>query len=373
MKLRYKILGGIGLLVFVAITSLALLVGYTSPCEPAPALTGESTPIRAVSYRCYGGPEVVALEVIDKPVPAADQVLVKVHAAGVNPLDWHYLRGSPYIMRLDSGIGKPKDTRLGVDFSGTVEAVGSGVTRFKPGDEVFGGRTGAFGEYVVVGEGRSIVPKPVSVTHAQAAAVPVAGITALQALRDKGKVKAGTAVLINGASGGVGTLAVQIARSFGAEVTGVCSTRNVEMVRSLGADHVIDYTQDDFTEGEQRYDVIIDNVGNHPLSALRDVLVPGGTVVMVGGPPGDWVGPVINPLKALFMNPFIDEEFAFFISQFNQEDLAILAELMASGELTPVIDRHYPLNEVPEAIAYSEDGRAQGKIIIDVQAPQMTP
>ena len=366
MRLRNRILAGIGLFVVVAVAVLALLLGYTVPCGPAPALTAEATPMKAVNYRCYGSPDVLALEDVEKPAPADTEVLVRVHAAAVNPLDWHYLRGSPYIMRLGSGIGKPKVTRLGVDFAGTVEAVGANVTRFKPGDEVFGGRTGAFGEYVVVREDRAIVGKPANVTFAEAAAVPIAGVTALQAVRDKGMVKAGHNVLINGASGGVGTFAVQLAKSFGAEVTGVCSERNVEMVRSLGADHVIDYRKQNFTEGSRRYDVIIDMVGNHPLSALRDVLVPGGIVVMVGGPPGDWVGPLMNPLKALVMNPFIDEHSAFFVASMDREDLGILAGLMADGTLTPVIDRHYPLNEVADAIAYSEEGRARGKIIIDV-------
>jgi NADPH:quinone reductase-like Zn-dependent oxidoreductase len=366
MKLRNRILAGIGLLVVVAVAVMALVLGYTAPCEPAPALTAESTPMKAVNYRCYGSPDVLALEDVEKPAPADTEVLVRVHAAGVNPLDWHYLRGSPYVMRLGSGIGKPKVTRLGVDFAGTVEAVGAGVTRFKPGDEVFGGRTGAFGEYVVVREDRAIVGKPANVTFAEAAAVPIAGVTALQAVRDKGMVKAGHKVLINGASGGVGTFAVQLAKSYGAEVTGVCSERNVEMVRSLGADHVIDYRKDDFTAGTRRYDVIIDMVGNHPLSALRDVLVPGGIVVMVGGPPGAGGGARMSPLKALLMNPFIDEHFAFFVASMDRDDLNILARFMADGTLTPVIDRHYPLSEVSEAIAYSEEGRARGKIILDV-------
>ena len=373
MKLRNRILAGTGLVVVVAVAALVLVLGYTAPCEPAPGLSAESTAMKAIDYRCYGSPEVLALEDVEKPAPADGEVLVKVHAASVNPLDWHYMRGSPYIMRLESGIGRPKVTRLGVDFSGTVEAVGASVTRFKPGDEVFGGRTGAFGEYIPVREDRGIASKPANVSFAEAAAVPIAGVTALQAVRDKGKVEAGQKVLINGASGGVGTFAVQIAKSFGAEVTGVCSERNVEMVRSLGGDHVIDYGTEDFTAGEQRYDVIIDMVGNHPLSALRDVLVPGGIVVMVGGPPGDWLGPLINPLKALFVNPFIDEHFSFFVATMDRDDLGLLADLMAEGKITPVIDRHYPLSEVPDAIAYSEKGRARGKIIIDVQPPARNP
>lgn len=366
MKLRYKIPGILLAVLVVLAVSLGLVLGYDSPCEPAPSLPDDAAPMKAVVYRCYGGPDVLHVEEVAKPVPGDRDVLVRVRAASVNPLDWHYMRGSPYIMRLDAGVGKPAITQLGVDFAGIVEAVGKDVTRFKPDDEVFGGRTGAFSEYLTVSEDRNIVPKPANVTFAQAAAVPVAAITALQAVRDKGRVRAGQKVLINGASGGVGTFAVQIAKSFGAEVTGVCSTRNLEMVRSLGADQVIDYTRENFTEGERRYDVIVDNVGNHPLSAYRRVLVSGGILVMVGGPAGDWIGPLLNPLKALIVSPFRDEKMGFFVAQLNQKDLAVLANLMQTGEITPVIDRQYRLDDVPEAMAYSEAGHAQGKIIIDL-------
>jgi NADPH:quinone reductase-like Zn-dependent oxidoreductase len=259
-------------------------------------------------------------------------------------------------------------TQLGVDFSGTVEAVGMNVTRFKPGDEVFGGRTGALAEYVTVGEGRAVALKPANVTFEQAASVPIAAITALQGLRDKGKLRAGQKVLVNGASGGVGTFAVQIAKSFGAHVTGVCSTRNLELVRSIGADEVIDYTREDFTEGSQRYDVILDMVGNHPLSAYRRVMEPDGIHVLVGGPDsGNWIGPLTGPIKALISAPFVEQEHAPFLAALTQQDLAFLADLMQAGKVTPVIDRRYRLNEVAEAIAYLEEGHARGKVIVNME------
>ena len=366
MKLRYKVANGILIFVAVAIASLALVLSHNSDCEPAPTVSAETELMKAIVYRCYGPPDVLRLEDIEKPVPANDEVLVKVHAAAVNPLDWHYMRGSPYLMRLGSGLGAPNDPRLGVDFAGTVEAVGSNVQRFKPGDEVFGGRTGAFAEYVTVREDRALALKPANVTFEQAASVPIAAITALQALRDKSKVEAGQKVLINGASGGVGTFAVQIAKYFGAEVTGVCSTRNVEMVRSIGADHVIDYTKEDYTDGGTQYDVIVDNVGNHSLLANRRVLDTDGILVIVGGPKGNWLRPLMEPIKAFVLSPFVDQELGMMLAQFSQEDLTILGDLMQSGKVTPVIDRRYPLSEVPAAIRYSEEGHARGKIIINV-------
>src|SRR6266849_2973587 len=255
--------------------------------------------MKAIVHCEYGSPDVLKLEDIEKPTPGDDQVLVRVRAASVNPLDWHYIRGTPYFMRLGAGLRKPKVTRLGVDFAGTVEAVGRSVKRFQPGDEVFGGRTGAFAEYVSVREDRAVVLKPANLTFEQAASVPIAAITALQGLRDKGKVQPGQKVLINGASGGVGTFAVQIAKSFGAEVTGVCSTRNVDMVRSIGADHVVDYTQEDFTRSGRQYDLMVDCIGNRSLSACMSVLTPKGTYVVVGGPDGRWIGPLAPMLKVL--------------------------------------------------------------------------
>ena len=366
MKLRYKVTGGTLIVLALAITSLALVLSHNSECGPAPAVSDETELMKAIVYRCYGSPDVLKFEDVEKPAPADDEVLVKVHAAAVNPLDWHYMRGSPYIMRLMSGLGAPDRTSLGVDFAGTVEAVGKNVTKFKPGDEVFGGSSGAFAEYVTVGEDKALVLKPANMTFEQSAAVAIAGITALQALRDKGRIKPGQKVLINGASGGVGTFAVQIAKSFGAEVTGVCSTRNVAMVRSIGADHVIDYTREDYTRSGQTYDLIIDNVGNHPLLANRRALKPDGIMVMVGGAKGNWLAPLMGPIKALMLSPFVGQEFVMILARLHKDDLAILRDLMQTGKVTPVIDRRYLLSEVPAAIRYSEEGHARGKIVIDL-------
>ena len=367
MKLRYKVAGGILIFLAVAISSLALVLSHDSACGPAPAVSDEAELMKAIVYRCYGSPDVLELEDVEKPTPADDEVLVKVHAASVNPLDWHYMRGSPYLMRLGSGLGAPKRPGMGVDLAGTVEAVGKDVTRFKPGDEVFGGRNGAFAEYVIVPDDRALALKPSSVTFEQAASMPIAAITALQALRDKGQLKPGQKVLINGASGGVGTFAVQIAKSFGAEVTGVCSTRNVEMVRSIGADHVVDYTKEDYTESGQHYDLIIDNVGNHSLLENRRVLNPDGIFVIIGGAKGNWLGPLMGPIKALMLSPFVGQEFVLLLAKMNKDDLTILGDLMQEGKVTAVIDRRYRLSEVPAAIRYSEEGHARGKIIIDLE------
>jgi NADPH:quinone reductase-like Zn-dependent oxidoreductase len=367
MKLRYKIAGGVLIFLLVAILSLALVLSHNSACGPAPVVSSESELMKAVVYRCYGAPDVLEIEDVDKPTPADDEVLVKVVAASVNPLDWHYMRGSPYIMRLESGLGAPNRTGIGVDFAGTVEAVGRNVNGFKPGDAVFGGRSGAFAEYVTVREDRAIAMKPADITFEQAASVPIAAVTALQALRDKGKIKPGQKVLINGASGGVGTFAVQIAKAFAAEVTGVCSTRNVELVRSLGADHVFDYTREDYTKSGQLYDLIIDNVGNHSLTANRRVLSPEGILVIIGGSKGNWIGPLARPIKAMMYSPFVGQDFVMLLAQLRKDDLAALGKLMQAGKVTPVIDRRYSLTEVAAAIRYSEDGHARGKIIINLQ------
>jgi NADPH:quinone reductase-like Zn-dependent oxidoreductase len=273
-------------------------------------------------------------------------------------------------MRLGVGLSKPNNTRLGVDFAGTVEAVGKNVTQFKPGDEVFGGRTGAFAEYVCVRADRAVALKPANLTFEQVASVNIAGTTALQALRDKGKIQPGQKVLINGASGGVGTFAVQIAKSLGADVTGVCSTRNVDLVRSLGADHVIDYTKEDFAKRAERYDVILDNVPNHSLSDCRGVLTPKGKYVMVGGGgpnDGRWIGPFGRVINTLLLSPFVSQEMGMFMADTNKKDLTVLAALMESGKVKPVIDRRYKLTEVPAAIAYLEEGHARGKVVITLE------
>jgi NADPH:quinone reductase-like Zn-dependent oxidoreductase len=271
---------------------------------------------------------------------------------------------------LGVGLRKPKDTRLGVDFAGTVEAIGKNVTQFKPGDEVFGGRGGAFAEYVCPRATRAIALKPANITFEQAAAVNIAGITALQGIRDKGKVEPGQKVLINGASGGVGTFAVQIAKSLGADVTGVCSGRNADMVRSLGADHVIDYAKEDFTKSDQRYDVILDNVANHSLSECRRVLTPKGKYVMVGGGGADeqgFFGVLFRPLKAMVISPFVAQQMGMMMADSNQKDLTILADLMQSGKVKPVIDRSYKLSQIPEALRYLEEGHARGKVVITLE------
>ncbi len=355
----------------VALAALALFIAYwrsSNDCGSKTATQGNL--MKAIVYCDYGSPDVLKVEEIAKPVPNDDQVLVKVRATSVNPLDWHFMQGTPYVMRLEVGLRKPKDMRLGVDYAGTVEAVGRNVTQFKPGDEVFGGRNGAFAEYVCVRADRAIALKPANITFEQAAGVPIAAVTALQGLRDKGQIKPGQKVLINGASGGVGTFAVQIAKSFGAEVTGVCSTKNLDMVRSLGADHVIDYTKQDFTRSGQRYDVILDNVGTQPLLGFRRVLEPKGMCVLIGGGgpnDGRWIGPLARPVKALLLSPFMSQKFVMFMADLNQKDLNALGDLMRAGKVTPVIDRHYKLSEAPEAIRYLEQGHARGKVVISVE------
>lgn len=374
MKKRSRILGAVAVVLVMALAAGAVALSRSAPCPDAPAPSAGGATMRAVVLACYGPPSALEVAVVDKPALADERMLVKVHAAALNPLDWHYMRGEPYIMRMESGLGRPVVNRLGVDYAGTVEAVGNQITRFKPGDRVFGGRTGAFAEYVSVSETGAVASMPASVSFEQAAAMPIAAITALQALRDKGQLRQGQKVLINGASGGVGTFAVQLASHFGADVTGVCSTRNVELVRSIGADHVVDYTREDFTRSEARYDLIIDNVGNHSLRAVRRVLAPEGIYVIVGGPSeGKWLGPMTTPLKAYALAPFISQKVGFILAQLNATDLALLADLMQTGKVTPVIDRRYTLDEVPEAIEYLETGRARGKVIIDMQVDTAPP
>jgi NADPH:quinone reductase-like Zn-dependent oxidoreductase len=368
MTRRNKVLSVVLGLISAILLSVALVVSHDSPCGSAQALPPNTQAMQAIVYRCYGSADVVKLEEVAKPVPADNRLLVKVHAASVNPLDWHYMRGKPYVMRPTAGIGAPEDIRLGVDFAGTVEAVGKNVQRFKPGDEVFGGASGAFGEYVTVRENGAVALKPTNMTFEQAAAAPIAAITALQALRDKGKVHAGQKVLINGASGGVGTFAVQLAKVYGADVTAVCSTRNGPLVLSIGADHVIDYTKEDFTLRPERYDLIVDNVGTHSASEYRRVLNPNGAVVMVGGPnDGAWLGPLAGSLESMLVSPFYSQRFVFFLAEMDQADLQLLRELMQAGKITSVIDRRYPLAQTADAIRYLELGHARGKVIITVE------
>jgi NADPH:quinone reductase-like Zn-dependent oxidoreductase len=368
MKLRYKILGAIVVLLAAGVVTLAIAMSHTAPCGAAPPLPAGSTPMKGIVHRCYGSPDVVRYEDLPKPTPTDEEVLVRVRAASVNPLDWHYLEGTPYLVRIDGGFGKPENPRLGVDFAGTVEAVGSKVTRFKPGDAVFGGKFGAFAQYVTVREERAIAAKPDNISFEQAASAPIAALTALQALRDKGHIRAGQKVLINGASGGVGTFAVQIAKSLGAEVTGVCSTRNVDLVRSLGADHVIDYTREDFTKGAERYDLIVDNVGTHSVLEYKRVLNPDGNYVMIGSAAtGHWFGWLETPAEAWVLSPFMSQKFGMMLAELNKDDLATLGTLMQSGKVTPFIDRTYKLSEAAEALRYLEKGHARGKVVLTVE------
>lgn len=306
---------------------------------------------------------------IEKPTPADDQILVKIRAASVNPFDWHLMRGTPYLMRLGFGFPKPRSTRLGGDFSGTVESAGSRVTRFKPGDEVFGVARGSFAEYVTISE-TQVASKPPRVTFEQAAALPIAGLTALQALRDKGQVQRGQQVLINGAAGGVGTFAVQIAKFLGAEVAAVCSTANVDLVRSLGAARVFDYTEEDFAAAGRQFDVLLDNVGSRSLADCRRVLKPRGVYIgNGGGTPDDnrWGFAVLGSMIGLLvLSCFVSQKLRGILANVNPKDLAALANLVEAGQLTPVIIRRYELSQVPEAIRYLETSHAHGKVIIDL-------
>ncbi len=367
MKIK-RILKWSAIVIFVALV-LVTFVTYWMSSNDCDHRASPSNPMKAITHCEYGGPEVLKVEEIEKPVPNDNQVLVKVRANSVNPLDLT-IRG-PLLLRPLFGLRKPKDTRLGVDYAGTVEAVGKNVTNFKPGDEVFGGKNGALAEYICVLADRAVVLKPSNMTFEQAAAVPVAAITALQGLRDKGKIQSGQKVLVNGASGGVGTFAVQIAKSFGTEVTGVCSPRNVDLVRSIGADHVIDYTKEDFTKSEQRYDLIYDLVGNHSFSERRRILNPNGICVMAGIGGAGWHDGfairLAGELNAYVRSRFVSQKFIAYIAQFNKQDMTLLADLMQSGKITPVIDRTYKLNQTADALRYLEQGHARGKVVINLE------
>jgi NADPH:quinone reductase-like Zn-dependent oxidoreductase len=325
------------------------------------------------AYTRYGPPDIVEVGYLDRPVPRDHEVLIEVRAASVNPLDWKTMTAGPYIVRLLLGLRRPKIKQLGVDVAGQVESVGRDVTQFKRGDAVFGTCQGAFAEYACTCESArllksALVTKPENVTFEQAACVPVAALTALQGLRDKGKIQPGQRVLINGAAGGVGTFAVQIAKSMGVSVTGVCSTRNVELVRSIGADRVIDYTREDFTTSVERYDLLFDSVGNHSLSACRRLLTPKGILVMVGAPKDAPMFGIFAKLGGAFvLSWFGGKKFIPFIARSNKEDLTILGELIATGKVTPIIDRRFTLSEVLDALRYMEEGHARGKVVISLE------
>lgn len=367
MKLRYRILLGAAGVLALGGAAGARLLSHDAPCpEPSPEPASPEVMVGWV-HRCYGTTEVLRLERRPRPVPADDEILVEVAAAAVNPYDWHVMTGSPYFMRLMTGLGRPDEVRAGADFSGTVVAVGRGVTRFSPGDEVFGRATGTFAEYVTVAEDGPVAAKPPGVSFPQAAAAGMAALTALQALRDHGRLQAGEAVLINGASGGVGTFAVQIARAMGARVTGVSSRRKMNMVRSIGAEHVIDYRQEDYTAGHRRYDLIVDLVGNRSVRANGRVLEPGGRLVIVGGPKGNWFAPLRPVVEARLVSPFIEPEATSMLATLNRDDMAHLATLMREGAVTPVVDRSFPLDELPAALAYWKSGQALGKVALTVR------
>ena len=361
------------IVLFFLAAFLLLFIAYwrsTNDCGHTAAL---ANPMKAIRYCEYGSPDVLKLEEVEKPVPNDNEVLVTVRAASLNSLEAAVIRDL-WIIRLMSGLRKPKTTRFGRDFAGVVETVGKSVTEFKAGDEVFGVRWGAVAEYVCVPEQRAIVLKPPNISFEQAGAVGVAGLTALQGLRNAGKIHAGQKVLINGASGGVGTFALQIAKAFGTEVTAVCSTRNVEMARALGADHVIDYTKEDFTKGEQRYDVLFDNVGNRSFSERRQILKPHGICVLAGigsmGAYDDSLNRIAGTFTASLRSRFIDQKFERYVTTMNKADLTFLRDLMAEGKLTPVVEKTYPVSQTAEAVRYLQQGHVRGKIVINVTSDQ---
>jgi len=319
--------------------------------------------MKAIVQHKYGSYDLLELQEIDKPIVKDDEVQVRVHAAAVHIGDWLAMRGLPYIARIGYGLLKPKNSVPGLEVAGHVEVLGKNVKQFQPGDEVFGWCTGGFAEYVSVSED-ALVLKPANLTFEQAAAVPISAFAALQALRDEGTVQPGQNVLIIGASGSVGTFAVQLAKAFGAEVTGVCSTRNVDMVRSIGADQVIDYTLEDITQSGPRFDVILDMAGNRSLSECRRALTPKGTLVMVGGSGGPWLMGAGRTVRALVLSPFVRQRLRPFLSQPKKEDLVVLKELIEAGKITPVIDRTYTLSETPEALRYVGERHTQGKVVI---------
>lgn len=369
MKLLKKIIKwtvALLLLALIVWLSIAYLTS-SNDCERYTATP--KNPMKAI-LSCEYGAKNLQLHDIEKPMPADNEVLVRVRAASINPADGHLIRGV-WLMRPMSGMRKPKNIRFGTDFAGVVEAVGKDVTEFKPVDEVFGAKNGAVAEYICVKADRGIVTKPNNVTFEQAGSVAVAGLTALQGLRDKGHLQAGQKVLINGASGGVGTFAVQIAKALGAEVTGVCSTRNLDLVKSIGADHVIDYTKEDFTKTDQRYDIIYDIVSNHTFSERRGILKPGGICVLagMGGAgmrPESW-GRLVRNLGTTLASRFTSQKFPMYIAKLTKADLNVLRDLMQAGKVSPVIDRTYKLEQTADAVRYMEEGHARGKVVIAIE------
>jgi NADPH:quinone reductase-like Zn-dependent oxidoreductase len=357
-------------LVILIVVVAWVFIGYWTSTNDCDRITATPTnPMKAI-LGCEYGVENLQLRDIEKPTPADNEVLIHVRAAAINPVDGHMIRGAS-LMRPMSGMRKPKNPRFGTDVAGVVEAVGKNVTEFKPGDEVFGAKNGAVAEYVCAKADRLVVSKPSNITFEQAGSVAVAGLTALQGLRDKGHIQPGQKVLINGASGGVGTFAVQIAKAFGADVTAVCSKRNVDLVKSIGADRVIDYTKEDFTKTDQRYDMLYDLVGNHGFSERRKILKPNGICVLagVGGAgfhPESW-GRVIGNFWNAFLSNFTKEKFVFYIAKLTKADLAVLRDLMQSGKVSPVIDRSYRINETQAALRYLEEGHARGKVVITIE------
>ena len=368
MKLR-RVFKWSASVIFLALV-LWLFIAYwmsTNDCDRNG--TAPSNPMKAI-VNCEYGVENLQLRELEKPSPQDNEVLVRVRAASVNPADGHLIRGA-WPMRPMTGLRKPKNTRFGTDFSGVVEAIGKNVTDFTPGDEVFGAKNGAVADYVCVRPEKAVVLKPANVTFEQAGSVAIAGLTALQGLRDKGHIQADQKVLVNGASGGVGTFAVQIAKAFGAEVTAVCSTRNVDLVKSIGADHVIDYTKEDFTKTDQRYDMIYDLVANHSFSERRQVLTPNGICVLagLGGAgvhPGFW-GRILGNFKNAFQSKFTSQKFVPYIAKLTKDDLNVLRDLMQSGKIAPVIDRTYKISQTQDAVRYLEEGHAHGKVVITTE------
>jgi len=368
MKLK-RLLKWTASVILLALT-VWLFIAYWTSTNDCERLTATSNnPIKAI-VSCEYGVENLQFREIEKPTPADNEVLVRVRAASINPVDGHMIRDS-WLARVFSGMRKPKNTRFGTDFAGVVEAVGKNVTDFKPGDEVFGAKNGAVAEYICVKADRAVVMKPNNITFEQAGSVAVAALTALQGLRDKGHIQAGQKVLINGASGGVGTFAVQIAKAFGAEVTAVCSTRHVDLVKSIGADRVIDYTKEDFTKTDQHYDLIYDLVGNHGFSERRKILTPNGICVLagIGGAgihPGT-LGRIGGNFWNAFLSNFTRQKFVFYIAKLTKDDLNVLRELMDSGKVSPVIDRTYKLSDTQTAVRYLEEGHARGKVVITME------